>query len=99
MVDSTKKSAEIAPNRAERKACWDSRDAYWKCIEKNGTDAPVCDQLRTEYLNLCPGQWVKHFDRKFIYEQYKKKVEQDGFEPITENAAPKTDTTGGGSKI
>lgn len=73
------------PNRAERKQCWDSRDAFFKCLEENNEDASKCKQFRKIYEDLCPKTWVTHFDRRRRFLQYKEKIETEGYEPITES--------------
>lgn len=86
------------PDKDERKKCWDSRDRYWECLEKNspkhnntsGAEEPKeCVKLRKLYEAGCPGQWVKHFDRKRTYEQFKKRMEK-GFDPVVKEKAPKS---------
>jgi cytochrome c oxidase assembly factor 6 len=41
-----------------------------------------CRDLRKLYEKGCPSQWVKHFDRKRTYEQFKKRMEK-GYDPLT----------------
>lgn len=54
------------PDKEQRKHCWDARDQYWQCLDKNapehqptsGSDEPkVCLQFRKLFLKECPGQW------------------------------------------
>lgn len=81
------------PNKDEREKCWQARDIYWQCLESNapqhnstsGEDVPsACKKLRKAFESGCPKQWVKHFDRKRTYDQFKKRMET-GFEPIETN--------------
>lgn len=86
------------PGREARQLCWDARDRYWDCLQKYNPDynsnkeekePPQCVELRKLYQSGCPNQWVKHFDRKRTYEQFKKKMEK-GYDPVNppkENAA------------
>lgn len=78
------------PSKSEREKCWTSRDKYWECLQKyaptysatSGSEEPnECKQLRKLFESSCPNQWVKHFDRKRTYEQFKEKMEK-GFDPI-----------------
>lgn len=78
------------PTKDERQQCWDARDKYWECLELNapkhsstsGEDVPsICKKLRKTFESGCPGQWVKHFDRKRTYDQFKLRMEA-GYEPI-----------------
>jgi len=34
-----------------------------------------CVELRKGFESSCPPTWVKHFDRKFQYEKFKKQME------------------------
>jgi len=72
------------PNKEERKRCWDSRDRYWECLDANGDDQKRCQESRSQYEKFCPTQWVKHFDRKRQYLQFKDKIQNEGYEPIEE---------------
>lgn len=78
------------PNKEKRESCWQARDKYWDCLRENvpdyqptsGSPEPnECLKLRKLFESNCPGQWVKHFDRKLTYEQFKKRMEK-GFDPL-----------------
>lgn len=78
------------PGKEERQVCWDARDRYWECLDKHApthqatsgaAEPSVCLQFRKIFLSSCPGQWVKHFDRKRTYDQFKKKMEE-GYDPL-----------------
>ena len=45
-------------SKAERQKCWDSRDHYWACLDKNSDKRELCVKLRELYENSCPAQWV-----------------------------------------
>lgn len=77
------------PDKETRQSCWNARDEYWQCLDKNapdyqatsGADEPKeCQKFRKLFQSKCPGQWVKHFDRKRTYEQFKKKMDK-GYDP------------------
>lgn len=74
------------PTREERSLCWGARDKYWECLDKNGVkDAETkgpCAEFRKIYEKSCSAQWVKHFDRKRSYIQFKNKIEKEGYEPL-----------------
>ncbi|XP_022198897.1 cytochrome c oxidase assembly factor 6 homolog isoform X2 [Nilaparvata lugens] len=70
------------PTKSEREACWQSRDKYWECLDLNADEAKQCLETRSVYENLCPAQWVKHFDRKRKYLQFKEKIEKEGYDPV-----------------
>jgi len=86
------------PDKETRQQCWSSRDAYWKCLDDNapkhsstsGEKVPEsCLKLRKAFESACPNQWVKHFDRKRSYEQFKEKMSK-GFDPVEENLKQKS---------
>ncbi|XP_053315801.1 cytochrome c oxidase assembly factor 6 homolog [Spea bombifrons] len=70
-----------APTAKERKACWDSRDQYWKCLDDNNDDQSKCQTLRHCFENLCPAQWIKYFDKRRDYLKFKEKVQAGEFQP------------------
>lgn len=78
------------PSKEKRQSCWDARDGYWLCLDKNAPEfsttsgeeqPPACAQLRKLFVDSCPAQWTKHFDRKRTYEQFKEKMYQ-GQDPV-----------------
>ncbi|XP_065303227.2 cytochrome c oxidase assembly factor 6 homolog [Dermacentor albipictus] len=75
------------PNKEQRQKCWDSRDRYWECLDKNADNANRCTEMKSQYETHCPSQWVKHFNRKREYLQFKDKIENEGYEPLDD---PKT---------
>ena len=69
--------------KKERQICWAAKDKLFACMRKhdeNETNVSKCKDLRNDYKNVCPPTWVTHFDRKFHYENYKKRLYSDGFE-------------------
>ncbi|XP_059062016.1 cytochrome c oxidase assembly factor 6 homolog [Achroia grisella] len=75
------------PNKEQRKACWDSRDRYWECLDnqniKDNSERPkACIEFRRAFEKSCPTQWVLHFDRKRDFNVYKEKIQKEGYEPI-----------------
>lgn len=70
-----------APSAQERKACWDSRDKYWQCLDANKEAADKCQQSRQSFESLCPRQWIKYFDKRRDYLKFKEELESKGFEP------------------
>lgn len=86
---------KVFPSKEQRRVCWDARDKYWQCLDKNAPDhqstsganePSACVQLRKLFQSSCPGQWVKHFDRKRTYDLFKLKMEK-GYDPL--EAKPK----------
>ena len=62
--DSTPTSSDSnAPSRSERKACWDSRDEYFGCLDKNqvsvpGQEGAACKDEDGTYRKHCAASWV-----------------------------------------
>ncbi|ETN65891.1 hypothetical protein AND_002332 [Anopheles darlingi] len=80
------------PDKDARAKCWKARDDYWACLDKHAPEyqctsqapePPACIQLRRLYQQSCPAQWVKHFDRKRTYDQFKQKMAK-GYEPLND---------------
>ncbi|XP_076069871.1 cytochrome c oxidase assembly factor 6 homolog isoform X2 [Oratosquilla oratoria] len=61
-------------DKTVRKACWDSRDRYWACLDLPDTHKNSCLELRRLYELSCPTHWVKHFDRKRQYMEFKERI-------------------------
>lgn len=76
------------PTKEQRAVCWSARDKLWECLDKhedplNRSKLPKeCAELRKLYEQGCPAQWVKHFDRKREYLQFKERIEKQGYEPL-----------------
>lgn len=47
-----------APSRSERKACWESRDAYFECLTKSGEQEASCTKDRAAFEKNCAASWV-----------------------------------------
>ena len=52
------------PDRNQRQACWDARDKYFGCLERNKIVVPgqeegkTCKAENVEYSKLCAASWV-----------------------------------------
>lgn len=77
--------------KAERQACWDARDTFWKCLDATGQppDESKCVDLRKKYAEMCPPTWVTHFDRKYQYEKFKAKMMEVGKEQLDDDFTKK----------
>merc|ERR1711970_494688 len=73
------KSASF-PNKEARYRCWDARDKFWECLDAGGT-TESCAELRKIYEDSCPSTWVKHFDRKKNFLEFKEQMKV-GYDPI-----------------
>lgn len=72
------------PTKEERAQCWNARDKYWECLDGQKGEENACREFRKLYEKSCSAQWVKHFDRKRNYLQFKEKIEKDGYESLNE---------------
>lgn len=68
----------------ERKKCWANRDPFWKCQHSSTSGENVPDQCQQfgKLVESSCFQWVKHFDRKRTYDQFKARME-GGYDPMT----------------
>lgn len=62
--------------KAERAECWGARDLLWSCWDLG--DREACGAARQAFAEKCPHAWVSHFDRKYDYERFKKKLYSEG---------------------
>jgi cytochrome c oxidase assembly factor 6 len=58
----TKESNE--PSRENRKKCWETRDAYFDCLDganvvKAGEEGNVCTKEKQLYEDNCAKSWVR----------------------------------------
>jgi len=63
------------PKAGERKKCWDSKDAYWECMDRTNNDKSKCTAERAVYEESCIKQWVSYWDKRRDYLKYKTKLE------------------------
>lgn len=63
------RSGAVAPSRTERKKCWESRDAYFACLDRNNIldalkdDKPAAKQCGGEsalFERDCATEWVSY---------------------------------------
>lgn len=62
------RSGAVAPSRTERKRCWESRDAYFSCLDRNGildaikddkAAARQCGGESAAFEKDCAAEWVR----------------------------------------
>lgn len=75
------RSGAVAPSRTERKKCWESRDAYFACLDRNNIldalkdDKPAAKQCGGEsalFERDCATEWVTYFKKWRVAEHNKK---------------------------
>jgi len=59
--------APIAPDRTQRAKCWEHRDAYFKCLDRNGVIDSISEEKKAEkacsaegrgFEANCASSWV-----------------------------------------
>eukprot|EP00039_Didymoeca_costata_P022450 m.4535 g.4535 ORF g.4535 m.4535 type:complete len:82 (-) comp3010_c0_seq1:2395-2640(-) len=71
--------------KQERLACWEARDKFFACDDKNKNVTPSpCEELRKSYEKQCPIAWVKHFNKRRIYLLSKQKLDEVGWQEVKE---------------
>ncbi|KAI1769837.1 cytochrome oxidase c subunit VIb-domain-containing protein [Hypoxylon cercidicola] len=74
-----------APDRTERKQCWDARDGFYQCLDKNnvidslsGEGKKIAEkQCATEHKEFeanCASAWVTYFKRYRVADHKKKET-------------------------
>ena len=76
-------------NKAERKQCWDARDAFWNCMKSNGEEISKCADLRQGFEEFCPNTWVVHFDRRYDYLKFKENATKHGYKKLDDEFVKK----------
>lgn len=46
------------PSKESREACWNARDAFWKCLDDNEENREKCLKQRAEFEKNCSKTWV-----------------------------------------
>ncbi|KAK4686937.1 cytochrome c oxidase assembly factor 6, partial [Tremellales sp. Uapishka_1] len=91
---SSSTSPPPAPNREERKACWDSRDAYFSCLDRNGVAQAgseekkgVCGEERKGYEKRCGQSWIDYFNKRRTLELRQRLTVEAAAQARDSNAA------------
>lgn len=75
------RSGAVAPTRTERKKCWESRDAYFACLDRNNildavkddkAAAKNCGGESAVFERDCASEWVTYFKKWRVAEHNKK---------------------------
>ncbi|KAK9898040.1 hypothetical protein P389DRAFT_210396 [Cystobasidium minutum MCA 4210] len=53
-----------APDRSARRACWDSRDEYFKCLDASGDSDSSCTKQKASFEKNCAASWVDYFIKR-----------------------------------
>lgn len=82
--------APIAPDRTQRARCWEARDNYFKCLDKNNIIDSIkeearakkgCSSEETGFEANCASSWVCEFNTKGLQMCYDS---SGGMEPACE---------------
>ncbi|OCH89616.1 hypothetical protein OBBRIDRAFT_756339 [Obba rivulosa] len=57
--------------RQSRQKCWESRDAYYVCLDAAGVVAPgeegnVCAAPKADYERNCAKSWIDYFNKRRV---------------------------------
>lgn len=70
----------IAPNRTQRAQCWEGRDAYFECLDRNNivdsikeakTAEKQCSKEGVMFEKNCASSWVQYFKKRRVMEVQK----------------------------
>ncbi|CZT15211.1 related to Cytochrome c oxidase subunit 6B-like protein new16 [Ramularia collo-cygni] len=87
----SKDGGYIAPDRTARAQCWEGRDSFFKCLDKNGIVDSVkedekarklCAPELKEFEAACASSWVTYFKKRKVMEHQRdatiKKLSAEG---------------------
>jgi len=70
-------------SRQERTKCWESRDAYFACLDgvgvvKAGEEGKACSAQAVQYEDNCAKSWIEYFNqRRIIADRQKDRLASD----------------------
>ncbi|QPG73869.1 hypothetical protein FOA43_001184 [Brettanomyces nanus] len=76
------------PNRSKREKCWESRDIYFKCLDRIEVIDPLNQQKKSlikkecgnedkQFEKDCVASWVKYFKQKRPFDKKKERMLND----------------------
>ncbi|EIN03998.1 hypothetical protein PUNSTDRAFT_108838 [Punctularia strigosozonata HHB-11173 SS5] len=77
---SSKPQQPDAASRSDRQKCWDSRDAYFKCLDAAGILTPGeetgarCKAENEVYEQNCAKSWIDYFNKRRVLAEQQKSV-------------------------
>ncbi|RQM08248.1 hypothetical protein DH86_00001448, partial [Scytalidium sp. 3C] len=75
--------APIAPDRSQRAKCWEARDIYFQCLDKNDIvdslkekdkAAKACSSEGKAFEANCASSWVTYFKQRRVMEYQRNKT-------------------------
>ncbi|KYQ92517.1 cytochrome c oxidase subunit VIb [Tieghemostelium lacteum] len=58
------KGKEEAILSNNRKECWNARDKYFECLDKNSENELACTQFYNTFKDSCLNSWCEYFIKK-----------------------------------
>lgn len=98
------RTGAIAPDRSERKRCWDARDEFYACLDKHNVIDALSDEGKKivdkecvpehkKFEQNCASTWVTYFKRYRVAEHKKKmtlaKLQQENANEFAVDQRPK----------
>jgi cytochrome c oxidase assembly factor 6 len=75
--------APIAPDRTQRAKCWEARDAYFTCLDRNGIVDSIGEKDKADaackvegrgFEGNCASSWVTYFKKRRVMEWQRNKT-------------------------
>ncbi|KAI0706440.1 cytochrome oxidase c subunit VIb-domain-containing protein [Earliella scabrosa] len=66
-------------SRKDRQRCWESRDAYFACLDganvvKPGDEGAACADVRKLYEKNCAKSWIDYFNKRRVLAEQQQGV-------------------------
>ncbi|KAI0328262.1 hypothetical protein GY45DRAFT_1326519 [Cubamyces sp. BRFM 1775] len=66
-------------SRKDRQRCWDSRDAYFACLDsanvvKPGDEGNACAESKKVYEQNCAKSWIDYFNKRRVLAEQQQGV-------------------------
>ncbi|KAH9902387.1 cytochrome oxidase c subunit VIb-domain-containing protein [Cubamyces lactineus] len=76
---SNSSDAPNATSRKDRQRCWDSRDAYFACLDaanvvKPGDEGTACADTKKTYEQNCAKSWIDYFNKRRVLAEQQQGV-------------------------
>ncbi|CAL3968410.1 hypothetical protein PZA11_004005 [Diplocarpon coronariae] len=75
--------APIAPDRTQRARCWEARDAFFECLDRNEIVDSIRESEKAEkmcgkeaggFQGNCASSWVTYFKKRRVMEYQRNKT-------------------------
>ncbi|KAH3668194.1 hypothetical protein OGAPHI_001948 [Ogataea philodendri] len=81
----SKETVKEPPNRSKREKCWESRDIYFRCLDRIEVENPFdktkqdkikknCSSEDAQFSKDCVTSWVKYFKEKRPFDIKKERM-------------------------